>query len=122
MRDASFEAEFFRQVARQAGLSGLTDEFITACGSRLAKGAQEYGGDNSFADKPPEWLLRNAAEEGIDLPAWAVLFAQRARSLAAAGELDADQVQLAIAHALDAAASALRAWHSVNQATQVLAG
>jgi hypothetical protein len=116
MRDAGFEAEWFRQVTRQAGLSGLTEEFMAACSARLSKGAHEYGGDNSFADKAPSWLLRNAAEEGVDLPAWSVLFAQRARALALAGELDEEVAHLATAYALNAAANALRSWHSLNQA------
>lgn len=122
MRDPTFETEFLRQVARQAGLSGLTEQFVAACAGRLAKGAQEYGGDDAFVTKAPDWLLKNAAEEGIDLPAWALLFAQLVRGMAARGELDPDAVQLATAHVLDAAACALRAWYSISKASEVLDG
>lgn len=120
MRDPAFEREFLRQVARQAGLVGLEERFLEACSARLAKGAREYGGDDAFATKTLEELLSNAAEEGIDLPAWSVLFAQRVRALAAAGELDEEVAHLATVRALNASANALRAWYELEQTIEAL--
>lgn len=77
-RDAQFEREFLEQVARRAGVWG--DGLMVKRGyddvqDRLRKGAEEYG-PSSFLTADP----RNVDEEGSDLVAWSMLFAQVSRA------------------------------------------
>lgn len=73
-RSAQFEREFLEQVARTAQVwdqSLHVKQAYDAVQDRLRKGAREYG-PSSFvtADR------RNVDEEGADLIAWPLLFAQ----------------------------------------------
>jgi hypothetical protein len=69
---------FLAAAADKAGIAEQTSGVVAAGNSRLDKGREEYG-ENSWRDKTPEELAAELAEECIDGPTWAALFAARVR-------------------------------------------
>ena len=76
-RSAAFEREFLDQAAKLAGIWRETlifKRFYDEVNDRLRKGQDEYG-PGSFVDA----ARSNVTEEGADLAAWSMLFAQADR-------------------------------------------
>jgi hypothetical protein len=69
---------FLVEAAEKAGLGQEASGVVAAGNGRLDKGAREYGED-SWKGKTPEELAAELAEECIDGPTWAGIFAARVR-------------------------------------------
>jgi hypothetical protein len=118
MRSPTFERQMLEEVARAAGLWGVeVERFTDAVNERLKMGEREYG--DNFSDRSPGELLREIAEEGEDVAAWALLAAQRIHGLALEG-FDADEAAEINGLLIAAAASGLQSWSRVKRAEKTL--
>ena len=90
MRSPAFERAWLESVARAAGRHGeVVERFGDEVRERLELGAGEYGED-AWVEREPLETIREAAEEGVDVPAWLMLGAQKLNMQSAAGEIDPD--------------------------------
>jgi hypothetical protein len=114
-RSHSKEKDWLREAAGEAEVNVPAPTFVSLAAERLDKGAAEYG-DDAFLERGEE-LLAEAQEEGIDAPAWLVLFVQWLEREVERGYPEA-HAALVNKHLQSAAACFLTGWQQVEDARE----
>ena len=115
-RIPEFETQWMEQVARSAQRWGHSPErFFDEVRARLQKGADEYGPD-SWSARPLLDLIREAAEEGADVPGWLVLAAQKLNAVTTSEFIDDEQAMLIQQRLIRASALGLQLHEELRQA------